>query len=406
MKKVLIITYSFPPLNNIAARRFGELAPYMRSLGWEPIILTTSSKGSLPIRISEKFIYRYGKHPQLTTKLNNEDKKSLIRSLLNLKRVLGFNLRTIDRTYKNWYRYIKKNDKELLKNKFDVILATFGPGASLFLGRYYSKKLSIPWIADFRDLGALYQDKYYKQNLLARKLDLIVEKRVLSSASAITTIGNTFVNVLKKNYNKPTYMIYNGWDIEQNYGRKLDRKKYLYYAGRFYPHQMKSVYMLINTLKKHKNINLVIRSLGPEPLNKKIEEFTKSVGIIDQVRILEPLEPKDVLLESQRALVNIVFEDLDKTIAWKKGVITGKLLGLLPLNPPVLAIARKDSEIGEILRDTNKGKLCSSINEIDNFLTSVEQNIDKFIGNKNIILYSKQYQAKKICNVLDSVLNK
>ena len=60
MKKVLIISYHFPPVNNIASRRFGEMVSFMPNFGWEPFVLTTKSKGTLPVLIPEKKIIRIG----------------------------------------------------------------------------------------------------------------------------------------------------------------------------------------------------------------------------------------------------------------------------------------------------------------------------------------------------------
>ncbi|MFY7787555.1 MAG: glycosyl transferase, partial [Thermoflexibacteraceae bacterium] len=40
MKKVLIITYYFPPCGGIGVLRCLKLAKYLREFGWEPIIYT------------------------------------------------------------------------------------------------------------------------------------------------------------------------------------------------------------------------------------------------------------------------------------------------------------------------------------------------------------------------------
>lgn len=46
MKKVLIITYYFPPRPAIASVRLGGLAKYLPEFGWEPVILTASLPGT------------------------------------------------------------------------------------------------------------------------------------------------------------------------------------------------------------------------------------------------------------------------------------------------------------------------------------------------------------------------
>ena len=61
-RKVLIVSFSFPPTNNIAAVRIGKSAKYLPRFGWEPIVLTAdTAKGypqGLPVEINEANIIR------------------------------------------------------------------------------------------------------------------------------------------------------------------------------------------------------------------------------------------------------------------------------------------------------------------------------------------------------------
>lgn len=403
MKKLLIITYSFPPLNNIASRRFGELVPYLLQSGWEIEILTSNSNGTLPINIPEANIIRFGDHPQKSSVVDKELSHKKGNKLLDLKRMFGFNLRVFDRTYFKWYREIKKQD--LLNNRsYDLILASYGPSASLYLGHYYAKKLNIPWVADFRDLGALYKDNNFKHNIIAKFIDKTIEKKLLSNVSAITSVGNVLSELIGDYYGKPTLSVFNGWGEynTENLNLNTSGGHYIYYAGRFYPHQMKSIYKLINVLKKFPNISLVIRSLGPSYLNKELISHIKESNLSERISLLEPTNPHEVLIESENSYVNLVLEDLNEDIYWKKGTITGKLLGLLPLSPPILTIAREDSEIGEILNLTNKGKVCSNETDIYKYLSTINKQMYK--GNEEVHFYSKRNQAKRLSELLDEFI--
>jgi hypothetical protein len=48
MKKVLIITYHFPPQLAAGAQRPHKLAKYLPEFGWKPIVLTPNIFGVLP----------------------------------------------------------------------------------------------------------------------------------------------------------------------------------------------------------------------------------------------------------------------------------------------------------------------------------------------------------------------
>ncbi|MEM4360090.1 MAG: hypothetical protein QXT45_06140, partial [Candidatus Bilamarchaeaceae archaeon] len=114
--------------------------------------------------------------------------------------------------------------------------------------------------------------------------------------------------------------------------------------------------------------------------------------------------PDIVIREAQISLCNLVIEDIDMANQWSRGTVTGKLLELLPLVPPILAVARPDSEIGSILSTTNKGKLCSTEDEVVAFLNRILKG-DEFLGNRDRILYfSKRSQCKQLCRFLDEMV--
>ena len=405
---MLIITYSFPPLNNIAARRFGDISKYLEINGWEPFILTTNSVGSLKIPLPEKKIIRVGTHPQRSSEIRKkiDDKNNLKSTAIKFKREAGFNSRLIDRTYFNWYKLIKNMDLDILrKQKFDMIIASFGPGASLFAGNYLSEKLNVPWIADFRDLGALYKDNRFKKNSLFKNMDLAVERKLLKGASAITTVSNGLKEELVAYYDLPVHVIYNGWEkLSNKTNEKLKSKEspYIYYAGRFYEHRIDSLFMLIECLVSGE-LSLKIRSLGPKELNDKIMVFASEKGVSDKVELLAPADSETVDKESGMATINLVVEDLDKDFMWKKGNLTGKFLSLLIKQPPILAIARDDSEIGEILRETKKGELCSNEEEIRIFLNNQDP-LKNNPNEKRIEFYSKERQAELLSGILNNII--
>jgi hypothetical protein len=136
----------------------------------------------------------------------------------------------------------------------------------------------------------------------------------------------------------------------------------------------------------------------------EVKQYVKEIGAGDNVLILEPVSAAQATAEAQAATVNLVLEDLDTTYEWSRGTLTGKFLPLLVMEAPVLAIARADSEIGAILRMTNKGSLCSCEEEIIEFLEKVPTS--SFKPNVEAIkLYSKEEQGARLANILDERLS-
>lgn len=415
MKNALIISYSFPPLNNIAARRFGEMSPFMPDYGLRPWIISTNSVGDLPVQVPEAQCIRIGLHPQRSMQIEDRDINAntfkmpvAFKVSRKIAKFLGLGFRSFDRTVVTWYPLIKKQTEMIVASipKPDVIIGSFGPAASLWAARYLASFYNVPWVADFRDLGALH---WKGRGKLSREIDLLIERTLLSSASGLMTAGDLVANVLEKKYNKRCCKVYNGWVSYSSQTSSVEKKeegKYIYYAGRIYPHQMDSFFLLLDALKEVQMIDFKVRSLGPKLLEDKLLEYAKSKGLEKRVALLEPTDSMTVREETEAATINLVVEELNTSDPYSAGTLTGKFLQLLANTPPVLSITRADSEISGILNDTNKGKVCSDLKQVIEFITDCQNDPEKYSGNQNITNYSKQIQAKIMCSFLNQIINK
>lgn len=410
MKNVLIISYSFPPLNNIASRRFGEMVEYMEQFGWRPYIITTQCQGTLPLSISEDQCIRIGTHPQANNRIDDMDITiNKLPGLLEFSRnVLGrinFRFRSVDRTLLTWGKKVK-GQKDIILHKLpriDLVIASFGPASSLWLGQWFANCYAVPWIADFRDLAALRRDN---RSWLAYNMDCIFECYLLRTCSGMITVSRHLTSILADKYGKKCEVIYNGWNnqLDSCSDRPYIEENYIYYAGRFYDHRMKAVYALLEALTWIKSIRFKIRSLGPVELEKKIIAYAIDLGIKGRVELLPSCSPKIVQEEAQHAIANVVVEDMDESNPWAAGTLTGKFLQLLPGNVPIMSIARPDNEMSDILEHSQRGRLCSSVDEIKAFIIDTKTDPGRFNGNKDSINeFSKKKQTEKLCSFFDMI---
>ena len=411
MKKVLIISYAFPPQNEIASRRFAEMLPYFESNGWKPFVLTTFSQGDLNPQVSDKQIIRVGNHPGL--QVEKSYRNIFLSKLTVLRKHLGFSFRVFGPQLFSWSQLVLSDSaliEKLKQENFTCIIASYGPPSALRLGHYLSKLLNTPIVYDFRDLGALHEGDEYSQNIVAQSLDRLFEKKYLKNASALTTVSYGLAEKLAKHYRVKTEVIYNGWApisyaLPERSGllNVVIRKPFIYYAGRFYEHRLDAIYCLLQSIK-NTPYYLVLRSLGPEYLESKIIAYAKLQNVADRVIVLPPATATVVNYEQTQSAVNLVVEDLDNKYPTKKGVLTGKFLQLLTLTAPVLAIARSDSEIGSILDKTAKGRLVSNAEQLAIFFEQVTSKPGLYSKGEAIVNYSKERQAAKLCRLLDGLI--
>lgn len=413
MKKALIISYSFPPYNDIAAMRYGSMVKYMKECGWQPWVLTTNSEGLLALEIDEQYVIRIGhrcKINDIKTEISSDGKLPFVFYLIRkFTNKINFRFKMLDRSLLNWYVDVKKHLKQI--NNVDIIIASYGPPAALWLGKHFAKTNSIPWIADMRDLGALKPDN---RNKFAVWIDQKIEKYLFLTVTGFITVSNGLNDILSQEYKKDVKTIYNGWDnseLKSNGDLKMSENKYfsyIYYAGRFYVHQLNSLKLLLEVLANpvNNNLNLILRSLGPKKIENEIVDIIKKNKIEDRVQILKPCSQEIVENEQMGAIANLVLEDLSSTDIFSKGTLTGKFLQLIIKNPAVLAIARHDSEIGDILISTSKGKLCSTSKDIEYFLKEITNKSNNYMAIKEEVeKYSKKNQAAQLCLFLNDQLS-
>ncbi|MFN6946560.1 MAG: hypothetical protein ACK4ND_16555, partial [Cytophagaceae bacterium] len=166
MKRVLIITFYFPPNPTIGSQRSYRLAKYLPKYGWEPIILIPKLYGELPsngmkvVQTEYKDIIKIYK-----SRLGFDDSKSLREQLCTanaenfyetlkgkvvklLKEIMTFPDQT-----KGWNKFALKSAIELLAHeKINAIISSSPPVTTHLIAKKIKLKTNIPWIADLRDL--------------------------------------------------------------------------------------------------------------------------------------------------------------------------------------------------------------------------------------------------------------
>ncbi|MEJ2050837.1 MAG: glycosyl transferase family 1, partial [Calditrichota bacterium] len=187
MKKVLIITYYWPPSGGSQVLRWLKFVKYLREFGWEPVIYTpenpeapetdTSNLKDIPEnleiikrRIREpyqayKIFLGKKKDEKLSTAFLSEDKKG---KKITAKIALWIRSNFfIPDARRFWIKPSVKYLADYLKSHpIDTIITTGPPHSMHLIGLYLKKKTNFPWVADFRDPWTNID--FYKELLLTR----------------------------------------------------------------------------------------------------------------------------------------------------------------------------------------------------------------------------------------------
>jgi glycosyltransferase involved in cell wall biosynthesis len=247
MKRLLMISYPFPPNASAGAVRSERFARYLPQFGWAVDVVTikprkdmfgdTGQLGKLGSNVKVHFTRSLD--PWLWLKGKNPRNLAIrgIRSLL--MRLFSFPDHML-----LWVRFAVREGLEICKREeVDVIYSTSPPHSTHIAAQIVSMMTHKPWVADFRDPWTL--NAYRRQGVLERSLFGIekgLERSVLKKASVI--LANTEAN--RRNLLKAFPLLSeakvarlpNGWEefpAEFYQMGKKDGSLTIVHAGSFYP---------------------------------------------------------------------------------------------------------------------------------------------------------------------------
>ncbi|MBS3943761.1 MAG: glycosyltransferase [Dethiobacter sp.] len=214
--KILIIVYSFPPLNRIASQRPFSWAKYWSRLGHEVTVLTkekTGEDGPLnleyspnslkDVRMLELKAWPFRLKRSDANKLNNISILHQLRRYIDACRVLG---------HADFWGFsaVRMVSKLHSVSPFDLVVSTYGPYGSHLVASRIKRSLKIDWVADYRDLwhGNHVRPKKWPLNVIEDNF----EKHFVKSADLITAVSEGLNNKLSARFNRIVYTIENGFD--------------------------------------------------------------------------------------------------------------------------------------------------------------------------------------------------
>lgn len=217
MKKVLIINYYWPPTAGSGVQRWLKLTKYLSQFGWQPIVYTPSNPegNSYDIAllseidpnvtvIKRRITEPYKLYKLLSGKGGNENIKANAIENSNNKGIANY-IRSnyfIPDPRKWWIKPSVKFLKSWIsKNRVEAIISTGPPHSMHLIARELHRKLSIPWIADFRDPWTkLFYFKHLNLTRRSKERHYWLEMSVLLEATKVVTVSNNIKNDFIKEY--------------------------------------------------------------------------------------------------------------------------------------------------------------------------------------------------------------
>ncbi len=427
MKKVLIISYYWPPSGGIGVHRCLKFAKYLQNFGWEPVIYAP---------LNAQYAYfddtNFKHIPENVTVLKRKifEPFNLFKKVSGRKKTDSANpvyvrdrkLRKIDRLaiwirgnlfipdarcfwIKPSVRYLKKYLKE---NPVDAIFTDGPPHTNTEIGRRLSEATGVPWLMDFQDPWT--QVDYYdmlKIGKLADKKHHKLEQKAFKTAQKITIVSPTWKKDLESIGAKNVDVIVWGYDEEDflQPAPYLDSDFSIVHAGQLgFDRRPDTLIRLLGDLKKENSEfgqKLKLKFAGT--VDYAIVEMINNAGLKENYLPLGNISRPDAIELTRKAgLLFLPLNIADNA----KGRIPGKLFENLRSERPILCLGPTRSDVSNIIAKTNTGS-SFEYDDYDNIKKYILQIFEKFQAGQNAVAAKdlEQYTNKNLTGKLASYLN-
>ena len=234
MKRVLIISYYWPPTGGSGVQRWVKFAKYLSSEGWQPVIYTPENPEQLavdeslaaevpaeteiikthitePYELYKKFLKKSG-HSKEAVEVNPVNAQNKTFAQKAAMWVRGNFFRPDPRCL--WIRPSVKFLKKYLKeHPVDLIVSTGPPQSMHIIGMKLARETGLPWIADFRDPWTkIFYFKHLSMTRATERWHRRMEKRVLDEASVVVAVSPLVQQEFQNMTQTPVELITNGFD--------------------------------------------------------------------------------------------------------------------------------------------------------------------------------------------------
>jgi glycosyltransferase involved in cell wall biosynthesis len=426
MKKVLVISYYWPPSGGPGVQRWLKLCKYLPEFGVEPVVLTVDpAYASYPILdpslekeipanlrvIRTKSFEVLNVYKQL-----KKDKQVPFSGFANAQTKVSFKEKAMRFIRGNffipdarigWNKYALREAKRLIQEEGISELITTGPPHSTHLIGVSLKKEfpGLRWIADFRDPWSdiYYNDLLFRTTLATRK-DRKLEKQVIDTADKVLVVSKSLKALLLSKtlskQEKDFHIIPNGFDPADFDYAHISRKDkrftitYLGTATSDYP--FGTFLEVLRELEQPLRDSVHLQLIGSfdqtirEEILRHAPFFDVSVSdYIPHNKVPERLMQSDLLL--------VVIPDKPHN----ELILTGKVFEYLAAKKPILGLGPIEGDSAKVLRETQSGKMVhyTDASEIRDFLIPyLNRTAQPFQGNPEN--YSRKKQAEQVANIL------
>lgn len=411
MKKVLLITYYFPPSGGAGVQRWLKTIKYLPEYGVETIVLTVDPAVASYPQVDESLckevpdfvkVYKtktkeilsiYKKvSPQKQVPYGgfaNEPNPTLLQKISRFIRGNFF----LPDPRRGWNKYALAKAKEIIEQEaIETVITTSPPHSTQLIGLELKRLYPhIKWVADLRDP---WTDIYYNEDLYptswAQKHNLKYERSVLMGADKIITVSEDCKCLFaeKAPVADKIVVVPNGYDENDFKEKRVEKGEItpnyiLSYVGVLAPQY--DLLPLKKLVQGRTDIKLRFVGVVSEEIQQEIESWgvqTEFISYVSHHKAIEYMQASDALLLFIPNVPN------------NEGILTGKLFEYLASEKKILLFGPEKGDAMKLIKECGAGVCYTKDFSLDKFLDM------PYLGNDNYKNYSRKALAGKIASLL------
>jgi glycosyltransferase involved in cell wall biosynthesis len=210
---LLLVAYFFPPCRDTGAHRPAAMAKWLRRLGHQVTVLTTSAYGAGQ-SASEEDIVRTFDLQRVRARLRGHDRVDALFDT-DTYAARGHPLGKVlvpEPLIAAWAPFARSRALGLnRRRRFDCVITSSPPESAHAVGRALARR-GVAWVADLRDAWTFEPIRPRFPTALQRSLDQRLERRWLSSADAVVCVSQPAADDLRRRLRIEPSLVPNGWD--------------------------------------------------------------------------------------------------------------------------------------------------------------------------------------------------
>lgn len=423
MRKVLVITYYWPPAGGPGVQRWLKFVKYLRDFDIEPIvyipenptypIIDTTFKAEIPedIKVYKQRIfepYRLAamfsskKTKRISSGIIQSKNQSIVEKVLLWIRGNIF----IPDARKFWVKPSVAFLQDLIENEGIETIITTGPPHSVHLIGYHLKRLKkVNWITDFRDpWTSIGYHKKLKLTKYAQRRHKKLEKLVLINADKIVVTSKTTKMEFEAITKQPIRTITNGFDTDNDKAVILDEKFTISHIGSLLTERNPTNLwkVLAELVVENEAFSKALQLQFVGVLSDSIVTTLKEYGLERFTRVIGYVSHEEAIQYQQKSQVLLLAEiDAEET----KGIIPGKLFEYMAAKRPIIGVGPKDWEVVTMVSETKTGAIFdySAHDQLKNVLLNWFREYQKNqlkVSSVNLNQYSRRELSRKLASYI------